>query len=198
MNGSLVQAHKRVGLPGFQWRRKARAAKNSKMMRAVCVGVAFLAGLTKNTRPAGAASATIWAASKYRSIRSGGTYKVSALLSKPPPPDPSAGKLSAGRTVTPNKSRTELLYSERLNRCRSTRPGVLATGAAVTRRLTAICKASCSSVVGCFAFGGGISRSWRRPKILRPVSVSPPSLPLTNLARVNPPLFFWALWQGRQ
>ena len=70
------------------------------------------------------AARTSSAATRYRSSRTGGTNRVSALLSKPAPPPPSAGNRSAGRTLTPNRSRTVLLYSSRLSRWSKNAPWI--------------------------------------------------------------------------
>ena len=65
---------------------------------------------------------TLSDAARYFSMSSGDIESTSPMLSNPYPTS-SEGKSSAGRMVTPSKSRTVLLYSSRFSLRRVTLPG---------------------------------------------------------------------------
>ena len=84
----------------------------SNRWRAACNSGGSLASASEGNT----VESTSSAASRYFSIRIADVNSASPLVSKPSPPAPSAGKLSAGFRSTPSRSRTLLLYSERFSR----------------------------------------------------------------------------------
>ena len=89
-------------------------------------------------------------------MSSGGRNRVSPLLSKPSPPEPSAGKVSKKGRSTPRRSRTVFEYSRRLSRRAVTDPAKSPARQAVDRSSSSIQVAmrKRSSSDGCGPSGG--------------------------------------------
>ena len=93
-----------------------------------------LPGFSGYDSPNTAARETTRAALMYFSISIGESDSTSPMLSKPYP-ESSTGNSSAGRSVTPSRSRIVLLYSARFKRRAVTRPGLAVAAFAGTSEM---------------------------------------------------------------
>ena len=146
-------------------------------------------------------SITILASSMYFSEWSGDRNSVSAALSKPSPPAPSAGSMALTSICRSSKSRTVAAYSSRFKRRISEGPATGPAAQACRRSAASAHARNCSrsSRDGAGAPFGGISNSRTRlaSAIQRRDSVRRLSGWLTVSSR-NPPAGALLRWQARQ
>src|SRR6266545_3656425 len=128
----------------------------------------------------------------YFSISRGETDSTSPMLSNPYPAS-SRGNSSAGRSQTPNRSRTVLLYSTRFSRREVTRPGSTVSPDRPSDFSIHAVTAATSAFEGAGDPGGGI-----RPVLNLSRTLSQTAVELPGVSRLRFAVFTLSLWQAKQ